>query len=114
MSKEQTQQVIIAPGVIETIVALAVAQVDGVASVGGRSQSGLLSGVSKKHGVPGVLILEDEGLLKVDLRIWAYYGFQLQELAKRVRAAVADALLSQAGISIDRVDITIDGLAFRA
>jgi uncharacterized alkaline shock family protein YloU len=112
MSKAAVENVTIAPGVVETIIALAISQVDGVASVGGRSQTRRF-GISRKHGAPGVLILEDEGLIKVVVHIQAYYGYRLQELGEQIRAAIADALLSQAGISVDSVDITIDGIAFK-
>ena len=114
MKESGTANVTIAPGVIETIIALAVSQVDGVASVGGRNQSGRFGGNSKKYGVPGVLILEDEGQIKVDLHVQAYYGYRVQELGQKIRAAVADALLSQACISVDSVDVAIDGIAFKA
>jgi uncharacterized alkaline shock family protein YloU len=107
-----SKQVIIAPGVAETIVALAVSQLDGVASVGNRNVAGMLGSITKKHAVSGVLILEDEGEIKVEVNIQVFYGFQLQELAEQIRAAVADALFSQACIEIASVDISIDGIVF--
>jgi uncharacterized alkaline shock family protein YloU len=106
------QQVIIAPGVAETIVAIAVSQVDGVATVGNRNASGVLSNLTKRHTVQGVLILEDEGQIKVDIHVHVFFGFRLQEIANQIRTAVADALFSQACIEISSVDITIDGIAF--
>jgi uncharacterized alkaline shock family protein YloU len=106
------QQVIIAPGVAETIVALAVSQVDGVATVGNKSASNLLNNLTKKNFVQGVLILEDAGQITVDVHVQVFYGFQLNEIAKQIRLSVADALLSQACIEIAAVDITIDSIVF--
>jgi uncharacterized alkaline shock family protein YloU len=104
--------VIIAPGVAETIVALAVAQVDGVAVVGNKNVSGIISSLTKKHAVQGVLILEEDGQIKVEVHLQVFYGFKLQEIAEQVRAVIADALSSQACIEITTVDITIDGIVF--
>jgi uncharacterized alkaline shock family protein YloU len=116
MSVTENQEVIIAPGVAESIVALAIAQVDGVAQIGTKttSGSGLLDLLMKKPSHQGVLILEDNGEITVDVHLKLFYGYKLQEVAAAIRAAVADALLTQACISIDRVDITIDGIAFKA
>jgi uncharacterized alkaline shock family protein YloU len=105
-------QIIIAPGVVETIVALAVSQVDGVAAVGAKNPSGIISAIAKKHAVNGVLILEEDGQIAVDLHVSVFYGFKLQEIATHIREAVADALLGQACIEIAVVNITIDGIVF--
>ncbi|GHT80376.1 hypothetical protein FACS1894104_5860 [Actinomycetota bacterium] len=74
--------------------------------------AGLLNSLTKKHPTQGVLIIEDEGQIKVDVHVQVLYGFQLQEIANQIRSAVADALLSQACIEISTVDITIDGIVF--
>jgi len=116
MNETIKQEVIIAPGVAESIVALAVAQVEGVAQIGSRTSSsggGLLSILSKKPSSANVLIFEDEGKIIVDLHVKLFYGYKLQDVAANIRTAVADALFAQAGITIDRVDITIDGIIFK-
>lgn len=116
MNQTEKQEVIIAPGVAESIVALAVAQVDGVAQIGAKapsSGSGLLKAHRKRQSSDGILIMEDEGCLVVDLHLKLYYGYKLQEVAANIRLAVADALLTQACITIDRVDITVDGIIFK-
>ncbi len=115
MSTTDKQEVIIAPGVAESIVALAIAQVDGVAQIGpkARAGDGLLSVLTKKPSGSGVLIYEDEGQITVDVHLKLFYGYKLQEVAANIRATVADALLTQACISISRVDITVDGIVFK-
>ncbi len=116
MNETERQEVIIAPGVAESIVALAVAQVDGVAQIGPKATpatGGLLGAFTKKPSNNGVLIMEDEGKITVDVHLKLYYGYKLQEVAANIRAAVADALLTQACINIARVDITVDGIVFK-
>ncbi|MDR1088691.1 MAG: Asp23/Gls24 family envelope stress response protein [Coriobacteriales bacterium] len=116
MKSTDEQEVIIAPGVAESIVALAIAQVDGVAQIGSKAApagSGLLGILTKRPSGGGVLILEDDGRIIVDVHLKLYYGYKLQEVAATVRAAISDALLTQACIDIDRVDITVDGIIFK-
>ncbi|MCL2807275.1 MAG: Asp23/Gls24 family envelope stress response protein [Coriobacteriia bacterium] len=117
MNETEGQAVVIAPGVAESIVALAVAQVEGVAQIGSKVSQvsgGLFGVMSKNPVISGVLILEEEGSIVVELRIKVFYGYKLQEVAASVRATAADALLAQACIEIDRVNITIDGIIFGA
>lgn len=116
MSEIDKQEVIIAPGVAESIVALAISQVDGVAQIGSKTASitgGLLGALSKKSSSNDVLILEEEGQITVSVHLKLFYGYKLQEVAASIRAAVADALLTQACIQVSRVDITIDGIIFK-
>ena len=117
MNETDKQEVIIAPGVAESIVALAIAQVDGVAQVGTKATTvsgGLLGALSKKPQSNGVLILEDDGQITVEVQLKVYYGYTLQEVAANVRATVSDALLAQACIQVARVNITIIGIIFKA
>ena len=116
MNELEHQEVIIAPGVAESIVALAIAQVEGVAQVGQKAVSvsgGVLGALSKKPSNIGVLILEEEGQITVEVHLKLYYGYRLQEVAANIRATVADALLAQACIQVARVNITIDGIIFK-
>ena len=55
-----------------------------------------------------------EGKAQVELHIKAVYGYSLPDVAAEVRAVVADALMVQAGVGTDRVDIFIDSIAFAA
>ena len=116
MNEIEKQEVIIAPGVVENIVALAITQVEGVAQVGPKAvavSGGLLGAMSKKPSNYGVLIFEEEGQITVDVHVKLFYGYRLQEVAANIRAAVADALLAQACIQVARVNITIDGIIFK-
>ena len=117
MNELQKQEVIIAPGVAESIVYLAISQVEGVAQVGPKMASvsgGLLGALSKKPVNYGVLILEEEGQITVEAHVKLYYGYRLQDVAAEIRAVVADALLAQACIQVARVNISIDGIIFKA
>ena len=113
MSDINTDSMAIAPGVVETIVVLAVRGVAGVASVG-EAPSGIRSLLAFKQSSQGVSVVpEEDGTFGVSLTIRVLSGYSLNEVAASVRAAVADALLSQVGLKVSRVDIAVDGIHFQ-
>ena len=103
----------IAPGVVETIVSMAVSDVDGVASVGSFAASGLRSMFAAKPSTHGVEVaVSDEGALEVAVHIDVYYGYVLPDVADAVRAAIAQAVSGQVGMDVAYVDVYIDGMQF--
>jgi uncharacterized alkaline shock family protein YloU len=112
--KHMSEGLIIAPGVVETIVSLAVAQVDGVAQVGAsRLSRTFISALNRKHPAQGILIMaEDDGRITVVVHVHIFYGYRLQEVAEKIRLSVADTLTGHVGVDVDRVDIHVDGIQF--
>ncbi|MCL2324310.1 MAG: Asp23/Gls24 family envelope stress response protein [Actinomycetia bacterium] len=97
----------IAPGVLDTMVRLAVEQVKGVAGLG--------VGVRKTALARAVMIeADEEGRLAVAVHVQAWLGEQLRDLGLEIQAAIADALKSQLGVVAERIDVYIDGLAIPA
>jgi uncharacterized alkaline shock family protein YloU len=112
--KLMSEGLTIAPGVVETIVSLAIAQVEGVAQVGaaGLSES-VISAFNKKHPSQGVLITADEDeAITVTVHVQIFYGYRLQEVAEAIRVAVIDTLDGQVGIKASAVDVFIDSVQF--
>jgi uncharacterized alkaline shock family protein YloU len=104
----------LAEGVVETIVSIAVQDIDGVASVGNaNSPAGLLAAFQSKPMTEGIEVMaNDDNTLSIAIRIEVYYGSVLPALADKVRAAIADAVLSQVGVKVGSVDVYIDGIQF--
>jgi uncharacterized alkaline shock family protein YloU len=100
----------VAPGVLETIVALAAAEVEGVACVEGSGLAGLMQKAGRTKTVE-VALAEDE-TFAVTVHLSALYGRPLRSVAADVQRAVADALLSQTGHQASSVDVFIDGIVF--
>jgi uncharacterized alkaline shock family protein YloU len=96
----------IAPGVVETIAALAAEQTEGVALVCGRPA------LRRKATAPAVEVALADGRLSCTIHIVAYYGAVLPELGKSVQQAVGDALEGQVGIRPALIDIYIDSILF--
>ena len=115
MGDINTEGMAIAPGVVETIVSLAVRDVPGVASVGvATPTSGFLSLLTQRQTAPGVSVATNkEGELEVIVSLTVISGFSLTEIATNVRNAVADAMKTQVGIPVARVDIAVDDIQFR-
>ena len=106
----------IAPGVVETIVSLAAAEVAGVAGVGNAGPiSAITAAFSAGKAIPtaGIeLRMEEDGKVAVEITIQAFYGYRLVEVAENVREAIADALKGQIGVDVSKVDVRIDALSF--
>jgi len=104
----------IAPGVVETIISLAARDIDGVASVGDPTTSGLMTllggGKPSTQGIEIEVGEEDE--LHVTVRLHVKSGYVLPNLAADVRQAIADAINTQVGAKVGSVDIFIDGIQF--
>lgn len=114
MTELNIEGMTIAPGVVETVVSLAVRDVDGVASVGSDPTSGIraLWG-DNRPSTQGIEIEQDENeALHVSVRMNVKSGHVLPDVAARVREAVADAVNMQVGVPVSAVDIFIDGIQF--
>ncbi len=110
---EKTEGMILGPGVVETIISMAAAEVEGVASVGSFAASGLRNMIAAKPTTQGIAVKPGEGNdMAVDIHIEAYSGFPLPQLAAKLRQAIADAVGLQVGRTVTAVDVYIDGIQF--
>lgn len=103
----------VAPGVVDTIIAIAAEEVDGVVSIGQTASSSLRSRIAGKAGRAGIeTVIEPDGKLGITLHMEVMHGYVLPELAAKVRQSVSDALLVQVGVETAYVDIYVDGITF--
>ena len=105
MSELNVDGMALAPGVVETIVSIAVSEVEGVACVGSASATGrgIRSVFGQKPQTQGIEITVNEDN-KLDI--------SMPEIASKLRQAVADAVTSQVGVEVGSVDVFIDGIQF--
>jgi uncharacterized alkaline shock family protein YloU len=97
----------IAPGVVETMVEMAAAQVEGVACV----ETSALGKFSKSAKCPEVTV-GDDGDFAVTIHVTAAFGRPLRQLGAAIQDAISDALESQTGRPASRVDVFIDAVVF--
>ena len=103
----------LAPGVMETIVRIAVGEVDGVAGVCSPQTSAPRKLFASKPVAPGVDVTMDEnGKASVALHLSVQYGQVLPDVAAQVRKAVAEALQAQVGVGVNSIDVYVDNIAF--
>lgn len=104
----------LAPGVIDTIISIAVGEVEGVASVGSpTSANSIWARLNSKPSSDGIKTeFTNTGELKVTVHIEVYHGYVLPDLAAQVRSYVSDALRVQLGIPVASVEIYIDAIRF--
>jgi uncharacterized alkaline shock family protein YloU len=109
---EESKRLTIAPGVVESIISLAVLEVEGVASVATPTTDVFMRILGRRRIYPGILVLEEDGQIIVDVHVHAVYGYRLPDVAEAIREAVADALFSQVGTVVSVVNVTIEGIQF--
>lgn len=97
------------PGVIDRIVTLAAAQVEGV-SVCGQTFAGRVQKGAAAKGVE--VTVGEDGQVAVDIHVEVDYGRALPAVSQGVQEAVSDAVRSQVGVAVESVDVFIDGVAF--
>ena len=111
MTDTQTRGMDIAPDVLDTIVALALKDVEGVV---GQTSTGILSFFGSKQDQKGVRVSQvTSDTIDVSVSITVLNGFSLDKIAADARKAIADAILAQTGYTVNRVDIHVDGILFQ-
>lgn len=108
-----SQNMTLAPGVIDTIISIAASEVEGIAFVGGRVENSFKWFGSHRPPTSGIeSAFDEDGKLHVVIHVEVDYGYVLSELADNLRKAISDALLVQVGVEVASVDIFMDGIQF--
>lgn len=103
----------IAPGVLDTIVTLAVEGVEGIAAVGAPGIAGLVQKGSRKGTQRAVdVTVSEDGQVSVTAHVQVEYGRNLRDVGRAVQAAVVDAVASQVGVDVVSVDVYVDAVVF--
>ena len=104
----------IADGVVETIVSIALQDIEGVSLVGAPGPAALIGSLAQARPAPqGVEVtVVDGNALSVAVHTEAKFGYTLPDLAAKVRSAVSDAILAQVGVEVASVDVYIDQVQF--
>lgn len=103
----------LAPGVMETIIRIAVSEVDGVAGMCSPHARGSRKLFAPKQTIPCVdVTMEDNSTANVALHLAMNYGYALPDVAAQVREAVAEALATQVGVGVNNIDVYVDSIAF--
>ena len=105
--EEQLGEIVIAPRVLEKIIAIATAKVKGVHSFSNKSVSDTLSKLSLGRGV---YLRNVDEKLTVDIYLYLEYGVKVPKVAMAIQKAVKDAVYNMADVELDVVNIHVTGI----
>ena len=108
MATEQYGEIVIAPRVLEKIIAIATAKVDGVHSLENKSVSDSLSKRALGRGV--YLRTQEDGQISVDIYLYLEYSVAVPKVAVAIQKAVKTAVYNMADVTLDDVNIHVVGI----
>ncbi len=108
---QENGNVMISEDVVATIVAHALAEVEGVGSLGVKPGVSLADFTTKKNWGKGLKILiAEDNTLKIDCGIMVSYGYSVVEVAKEIQSAVTNAVESTTGAKVTNVNVNVCGI----
>lgn len=105
MATELLGEIVIAPRVLEKIIAIATAKVEGVYSLASKSMSDSLSMRSLGRGVH--LHTDEAGDVTVDIYLYLEYGISVPSVAVAIQKAVKSAVYDMAEVELSAVNIHV-------
>ncbi|MBP2623993.1 Asp23/Gls24 family envelope stress response protein [Streptococcus oricebi] len=108
MATEQLGEIVIAPRVLEKIIAIATAKVDGVHSLANKSVSDSLAKRSLSRGV--YLHSDNDSDLLVDIYLYLEYGVAVPSVAVAIQKAVKSAVNDMADVLLSAVNVHVVGI----
>ncbi len=100
----------IADDVVAMIAALAAAEVEGVAAMGGTVSNELLKKVGMKSLAKGARVEVLNQKVKAELSITMEYGFNIPATCQQVQNKVKSAIENMTGLEVTDVNIRIAGI----
>lgn len=107
---EEQGSIHIAEDVVVSIAALAVSEVDGVASL--AAGAGMSELLSKKTPGRGVKIAMDGSKVNVDVSLLVQYGYQITSVAQKVQEKVKNAIETMTGLEAGCINVHVNGVSF--
>ena len=104
--------VMISEDVISTIVANAVAEVEGVVGLSVKPGADMMELISKKAWGKSLKVsIGDDDVVYIDCNLIIGYGQSVVAVAKAVQESVAAALESMANVTVANVNVNVTGIA---
>ena len=112
VKEEQTENGIeISNDVIAVIAAVAVSEVQGVASMSGGFAGGITEVLSgKKNLAKGIKVEKSENSAKIDVNIIVEYGSRIPDVAFEIQNRVKKSVEDMTGFKVEEVNVHIQGV----
>lgn len=108
---QENGSVMISEDVISTIVAQAVADVEGIVSLVSKPGADIADMISKKNWGKGLKVtIGENDELYVDCNVSVAYGQSVVAVAKNVQESVTSALESMTGVTVASVNVNVCGI----
>lgn len=107
---QELGEIIIAPEVIEVIIGIAAAKVEGVYAMRGSLASNVNQLLGKNTHGKGVYLTNDEDGLKVDLYTYLEYGTSVPKVAMAMQERVKQQVLFMTDVALQEVNIHVVGV----
>ena len=104
-------EVQIADEVIAIISGLAAVEVEGVAKMSGNVSNELISMLGMNNLSKGVKVEVTPESVAIDLALEMKYGYSIPKVSEQVQERVKNAIESMTGLTVERVDVRIGGIA---
>lgn len=109
--KENGGSIKISDEVISIISGIATSEIDGVYSMGGGIASGLAEFLGGKKNISkGIKVDLKDDSVSVEIHVVINYGVSIPDVAFKIQEKVKDALESMTGLSVEKVNVHIDGV----
>jgi uncharacterized alkaline shock family protein YloU len=106
--------VMISEDVIATIIAHAVAEVEGVVALGMKAGADMAEIISKKMWGKGLkVVIGESDEVYVDCNVILAYGHSVVSVAKAVQESITGALESMTGVAVAGVNVNVCGIAHK-
>ena len=104
---EELGDIVIAPEVLEVIIGITTAKIDGVHALRNKRFSDRLG---KKNEGRGVYIDSKDDKVAVDIYVYLTYGVSLPTVATKIQKEVKEAVAQATEIIVDEVNIHVVGI----
>ena len=105
---QENGTVMISEEVVAAIVALAVKDVEGVVSLGGKPGADLIA--KKNWGKGSRIVITEENEITVDCNVIIAYGQSVVTVAKAVQDAVGASIESMTGVKPAAINVNVTGI----
>lgn len=108
---QENGNVMISEDVIATIVAHALAEVDGIGSLGSKPGIVIADFAAKKNWSKSLKILiAEDNTVSIDCSIMVAYGYSVVDVAAAVQQSVTSGVESMTGVKVNHVNVNVCGI----
>ena len=108
---QENGNVMISEDVIAAIVANALAEVDGIGSMGSKPGITIADFAIKKNGSKSLkIMIAEDNTVSIDCGVMIAYGYSVVDVAKAVQQAVTANVESMTGVKVTVVNVNVCGI----